>query len=116
MFAHRRAYGDCRNFGWRVRLRGVLCKKSVAFSKAECAELAKDKAYEFVTDRSLPSILGVTSKDDFVVDDMDREFNYSGSDIKNSYYSWIVELEAYDFEIKIEVDTRNGNCKVIKVK
>lgn len=47
---------------------------------------------------------------------MDREFNYSGSDIKNSYYSWIVELEAYDFEIKIEVDTRNGNCKVIKVK
>lgn len=91
-------------------------KKSVAFSKVECAELAKDKAYEFVTDRSLPSILGVTSKDDFVVDDMDREFNYSGSDIKNSYYSWIVELEAYDFEIKIEVDTRNGNCKVIKVK
>ena len=91
-------------------------KKAVAFSKAECAALAKDKAYEFVTDRSLPSILGVTSKDDFVVDDMDREFNYSGSDIKNSYYSWIVELEAYDFEIKIEVDTRNGNCKVIKVK
>lgn len=50
----------------------------------ECAELAKDKAYEFVTDRSLPSILGVTSKDDFVVDDMDREFNYSGSDIKTA--------------------------------
>ncbi len=93
-------------------------KQSAMYSRSTCVDIAKTKAFEFVSDSANFSYVNVQSKDDFVVDDVDADFNYNGKNLKNSYYTYIVELEveSCDFEINIEVDTRNGDSKVIKVK
>lgn len=92
-------------------------KKSAVYSKSACIDIAKAKAFEFVSDSSNFTYVNAASKDDFKTEDVDADFNYNGKDLKNSYYTYIVELEVKrsDFEIKIEVDTRNGDCRVIKV-
>ena len=92
-------------------------KKSAVYSKSACIDIAKAKAFEFVSDSNNFTYVNVASKDDFKTEDVDADFNYNGKDLKNSYYTYIIELEVKrsDFEIKIEVDTRNGDCKVIKV-
>lgn len=92
-------------------------KKSAVYSKSACIDIAKAKAFEFVSESNNFTYVNVASKDDFKTEDADADFNYNGKDLKNSYYTYIIELEVKrsDFEIKIEVDTRNGDCKVIKV-
>ncbi len=92
-------------------------KKSALYSKSACIDIAKTKALEFVANSTNLTYVNATSKDDFKIEDVDADFNYNGKDLKSSYYTYIVELEEKfsDFEIKIEVDTRNGDCKVIKI-
>lgn len=70
-----------------------------------------------MTESPTYSFVVVNGKEDFQVDDIEPDFNYNGKNIKSSYYAYIIELEVkrYDFDIEIEVDTRTGDCKVIKV-
>ena len=92
-------------------------KDAAVFKKAACVDIARQKAYEFVTESPTYSFVVVNGKEDFQVDDIEPDFNYNGKNIKSSYYAYIIELEVkrYDFDIEIEVDTRTGDCKVIKV-
>ncbi len=92
-------------------------KKSAVYSKSACIDIAKTKALEFVADSPNLTYVNAKSKEDFKVDEIEADFNYNGKNLKNSYYTYIVELEEKfsDFEITIEVDTRNGGCKVIKI-
>ena len=92
-------------------------KDAAVYKKAACVDIARQKAYEFVTESPTYSFVVVNGKEDFQVDDIEPDFNYNGKNIKSSYYAYIIELEVkrYDFDIEIEVDTRTGDCKVIKV-
>lgn len=92
-------------------------KDAVFYKKSACVDIARQKAYEFVSESPNYTFVTVNGKEDFHVDDVEADFNYNGKDLKSSYYTYIVELEVkrYDFEIEIEVDTRTGDCKVIKV-
>ena len=93
-------------------------KKSAQYDKSYCINAAKEAAFEFVNDSPYYGFIAINDKNDFKVDDIDADFNYNGKDLKRSYYTYIVELELkrQDFKIEIEVDTRNGNCRVNKVK
>lgn len=92
-------------------------KDAAVFKKAACVDIARQNAYEFVTESPTYSFVVVNGKEDFQVDDIEPDFNYNGKNIKSSYYAYIIELEVKrcDFDIEIEVDTRTGDCKVIKV-
>ncbi len=90
-------------------------KDSAGYKKYECIEIARDKAFEFLQDATMPMATRIESADELVLDDVDLEFNYNGRHLENSYYSYFVEFVFYNVDIELEVDTRTGYCKVVDV-
>ncbi len=87
-------------------------KKQVVYGKDECTELAKTYLTEFLNDDVMGAPLFTVSRDDLAIDDVDSDFHFEAS-IKESFYSYAVELKFNDEEYKVNVDTRNG--KLIKI-
>lgn len=90
-------------------------KKSAFYGRQACAEIARDKAFDFMTNDSLPYDFAISNRQDLTLHDVDAHFNYNGRRLEDSYYTYFVEFEYFDFEIELEVDTRNGDCRVVKV-
>lgn len=90
-------------------------KDSVVYNRYACVEIARDKAFEFLKNKTISLPYIITSADELIIDDVDLEFNYNGRHLDNSYYSYFVEFDFYGVEIELEVDTRTGECKVVDV-
>lgn len=90
-------------------------KSSAQYKRYECVEIAREKAFEFLQDATMPMATTIKSSSELELDDVDLEFNYNGRHLQNSYYSYFVEFDFYNVEIELEVDTRTGNCKVVDV-
>lgn len=91
-------------------------KESAKYDKAACAEIAMNRAFNQMT-AILPAGISTNVYQDinyYQVDDIERHFQYDGKNLKHSYYVYIVEVSIVENEFKIEVDTRNGNTRIIE--
>lgn len=94
---------------------------SIKVSKEDAVEFAKAAAYADATSSAKFGNAVFTGENTFFLDekfsDIDRKFNIE-SDLRQSYYTYEIEVKAYDedgfeWEYKIAVDTRTGNCMVL---
>lgn len=94
---------------------------SIAVTKEAAVEYAKAAAYADATDPSNFGPAVFVGDNTFFLDekysDIDRKFNIEAN-LQQSYYTYSIEVKGYDengfeWEYKIGVDTRTGNCIVL---
>ena len=94
---------------------------SIAVTKEEAVEYAKAAAYADATDPKKFGQAVFVGDNTFFLDekysDIDRKFNIEAN-LQQSYYTYSIEVKGYDengfeWEYKIGVDTRTGNCIVL---
>lgn len=94
---------------------------SIAVTKEEAVEYAKAAAYADATDPNKFGPAVFVGDNTFFLDekysDIDRKFNIEAN-LQQSYYTYSIEVKGYDengfeWEYKIGVDTRTGNCIVL---
>ena len=94
---------------------------SIAVTKEAAVEYAKAAAYADGTDPSKFGQAVLVGDSTFFLDekysDIDRKFNIEAN-LQQSYYTYSIEVKGYDengfeWEYKIGVDTRTGNCIVL---
>ena len=94
---------------------------SIAVTKEEAVEYAKAAAYADATDPNKFGQAVFVGDNTFFLDekysDIDRKFNIEAN-LQQSYYTYSIEVKGYDengfeWEYKIGVDTRTGNCIVL---
>ena len=94
---------------------------SIAVTKETAVEYAKAAAYADATDPNKFGPAVFVGDNTFFLDekysDIDRKFNIEAN-LQQSYYTYSIEVKGYDengfeWEYKIGVDTRTGNCIVL---
>lgn len=94
---------------------------SIAVTKEAAVEYAKAAAYADATDPKKFGQAVFVGDNTFFLDekysDIDRKFNIEAN-LQQSYYTYSIEVKGYDengfeWEYKIGVDTRTGNCIVL---
>ncbi len=94
---------------------------SIAVTKEAAVEYAKAAAYADATDPNKFGPAVFVGDNTFFLDekysDIDRKFNIEAN-LQQSYYTYSIEVKGYDengfeWEYKIGVDTRTGNCIVL---
>lgn len=94
---------------------------SIAVTKETAVEYAKAAAYADATDPNKFGQAVFVGDNTFFLDekysDIDRKFNIEAN-LQQSYYTYSIEVKGYDengfeWEYKIGVDTRTGNCIVL---
>ena len=94
---------------------------SIAVTKEAAIEYAKAAAYADATDPNKFGPAVFVGDNTFFLDekysDIDRKFNIEAN-LQQSYYTYSIEVKGYDengfeWEYKIGVDTRTGNCIVL---
>lgn len=91
--------------------------ENIVYGKEQCVEFAKQYAYDFLVNNPLGGFDFISGPDDLKVDDIDKEFNYDGSDLEKSYYEYRITLETATNEIVVDVDTRFANsCKLHSIE
>lgn len=93
---------------------------SIAVTKEAAVEYAKAAAYADATDPKFGPAVFVGDNTFFLDEkysDIDRKFNIEAN-LQQSYYTYSIEVKGYDengfeWEYKIGVDTRTGNCIVL---
>ncbi len=94
---------------------------SIAVTKEAAVEYAKAAAYADATDPNKFGQAVFVGDNTFFLDekysDIDRKFNIEAN-LQQSYYTYSIEVKGYDengfeWEYKIGVDTRTGNCIVL---
>lgn len=93
--------------------------KQIKFGKDACIVAAQECAFADATLKGVtinPQTIRVDRKD------IKKDFEYNDSNLKDSYYTYYIELKAYgndatgrlyEVEYEIRVDTRNGNATVV---
>lgn len=96
-------------------------KESIAITKEASVNYAIEAAYADATNATKYGAAVFVGENTFFLDeqyaDIDRKFNIE-ADLQMSYYTYEVEVKGYDdngfeWEYKIGVDTRTGNCIVL---
>lgn len=90
-------------------------KKSMKYSKSDCAMIAKYAVLEIAQDGNGLGLPFVNSIDDMQVKKINRDFMYNSSDMKKSYYKYDVKIKVIGCEFDVEVDTVSGRWRIVDV-
>lgn len=91
--------------------------RSAQYDKFECAEIARRTAFNFVQGLSPnPNNSLLNNIENYRIDDIERNFNYNSQKLSNSFYVYVIEIENGMCSFEIEVDTRNGNTKILEAE
>lgn len=94
-------------------------KDAMKFGKGSSVEVARQYALNDAAARGYT----FASANDLMRGDVKRDFEYNDSNLKNSYYTYYIELKGYakdannryvELEYEIRVDTRNGNANIVE--
>lgn len=80
--------------------------KSIEYGKEQCVDIAIAKFVEMYNDTKFAGVPSITANDCFV-EDVDKDFHVE-SKLKNSFYTYEIEIEAIGRECTMRIDTRTG--------
>lgn len=91
--------------------------KSAQYGKYECIEIARQTAFNFVQGLSPnPNNTLLNNIENYRIDEVDRDFIYNSQKLSNSFYVYVVEIDNGLCSFEIQVDTRNGNTKILEAE
>ncbi|MEG2274412.1 MAG: hypothetical protein RSC44_03670, partial [Clostridia bacterium] len=91
-----------------------FANENIVYNREECVVFAKDYAFDFLQKNNVNFPSFVTSVDEIVVVDIDKDFHYNASKIERSYYAYSVEMVAGAYKIYVEVDARASHSCIIE--
>ena len=80
--------------------------KSIEYGKDQCVDIAINKFVEMYNSTKFEGMPAISAENCYV-EDIDKDFHVE-SNLKNSFYTYEIEIEAVGRECTMRIDTRTG--------